>query len=152
MFGRCNSTLALCPSHPEKSFSSNLVRTIGSWTAGSSTHLSSTCVMIHPPPNEEAVRMCRLKGTPNDRHQLGGRCERRRRSLVVGELWNKHVVRFEGSAKVGGRSSLVPLRRRSGRMGWVTEYAGISVQPAEYGQLCHVRTRWAKILALELTR
>ena len=23
--------------------------------------------------NEEAVRMCRLKGTPNDRHQSGGR-------------------------------------------------------------------------------
>ena len=50
------------------------------------------------PPNEEAVRMCRLKGAHNDRHQSGGQCERPR-SL----LWNKHVVRFEGSAKVGSR-------------------------------------------------
>ena len=113
-------------------FLSNLVRTIGSWTAGSSTHPSSTSVMSHPSPNEEAVGMCRLKGTPNDRHQSGGRCERRRRSLVVGELWKKHVVRFAGSAEVGSHSSLARLRTRSGRMGWVTKYPGISVQPAEY--------------------
>ena len=42
MFGR---------SQLEKGFIiSNLVRTIGSWTAGSSTHPSSTSTMIHPPP------------------------------------------------------------------------------------------------------
>ena len=74
---------SLCPSHPEQSFLSNLVCTIKSWTAGGSTHLSSTSIMIHPPPNREAARMCCLKGTPNDRHQSGGWWEGQRQ-LVVG--------------------------------------------------------------------
>ena len=49
---------SLCPSQPENVFFfANPVRTIGSWTAGNSTYLSSISVTVHRPPSIE-MKQC----------------------------------------------------------------------------------------------
>jgi hypothetical protein len=48
---------SLSPSQPEKVFS-NLVRTIGSWAVGTSTHSSSISVTINPLPDIETKKLC----------------------------------------------------------------------------------------------
>jgi hypothetical protein len=58
MFGPCNSIVTLFVPLARRGFFSNLVCTIGSWTAGTSTEPSSNSVTIHPPPDIETKKLC----------------------------------------------------------------------------------------------
>ena len=100
IFHRSKSTLTLFVPLSRRSLFSNLVRTIGSWVAGTSTHQSSISVTIHPPTDIETKKLCiRVVWKALPMIDISQEDGEKGQNYIW--LWDRHVVKFEGTAKVG---------------------------------------------------